>query len=765
MKHGIPIRRATAAAAGSAVLLGLCMSWGGAPASAASLAAPVPTSSATSAPVKQVTLSWSPVAGATGYVVQIGQDETFSDNPTLELKVAGTQVNLPTYLPHADYAWRVAAVGPSGRGVWSAPSDAASFTRGWRDQVALIAPSGAVDGLPEFSWSPLPSASEYQVQVSGSPAFDASGKQTQASYPTVTCFTTRTRVTPVNGQASSANPTPGDCNFPAMPAGTPLYWRVRPLDHVAEQTQDVDTSPVTDEGISSRPPAPQGALDLTGCPDASDDSVVPTPSASAPAPSASASPSPSATPTPAADPTGSCDPANDVEKGSWSSTGSFSRTAAQAGTPQGTYPAAPVLAGLPAGLCSTANVCRDFPTISWAPVTGAVTYRVYVALDAAFSNIQEVVETPGLSYTPTAQWRDSALRSSYYYAVQGCTLDACGQVQSVPGTFRKSSPAAVTRAVVQDRTNTVLQWQDYADTLAATTGAPATSEAFAYHLQVARADDLSFGAPVDEATVDQTSHIAIDKTYGDGAFIWRVQAVDASSHRLPWSAPAAFTRDYTGPVPVTSASTVTGFNPLGRLAVGFNENVVGASSSTVALVKGGVVVPSTVTSAGRVVYLQPMRALLPGATYSFVTGPGLTDARGNPAKLYARTIVTPTALADNHPVIGYAGRWATLRGTAAIGGAFHTSNVRGSSVTYRFNGVGTTVIGCKSPSSGLYEVWLDGSKRFTADAYRSYSGCGSIGAVSGLARGEHIVQIKVLGTKRSASKGVSVGFDGLRVAP
>ena len=69
-----------------------------------------------------------------------------------------------------------------------------------------------------------------------------------------------------------------------------------------------------------------------------------------------------------------------------------------------------------------------------------------------------------------------------------------------------------------------LSWQSSADALAAATGAPATSEAYAYHLQVTTAGDPDFsGKPVDDALVDQTSYVSKDKTYGDGSFLWRRQ--------------------------------------------------------------------------------------------------------------------------------------------------------------------------------------------------------------------------------------------------
>ena len=56
--------------------------------------------------------------------------------------------------------------------------------------------------------------------------------------------------------------------------------------------------------------------------------------------------------------------------------------------------------------------------------------------------------------------------------------------------------------------------------------------------------------------VDTTSHVSPKLRYPDGAYLWRVQALDASGHRLPWSAAQAFTRDGTAPTwSVVSAAT------------------------------------------------------------------------------------------------------------------------------------------------------------------------------------------------------------------
>jgi hypothetical protein len=739
-------RRAAALATSAVVLAGLSAPLLAGPAQAALAvpSAPVLSASSLLGP-KAVQLRWAPVTGAERYVVQVGQDDEWSDDPTLSLGTVSTAIDLPVGLPHADYTWRVAAVQGGAQGPWSA--NGTTFTRSWLTTPSLVGPLGPQGDWPTFSWTPVDGASEYQVQVSSLP-FGTPSTQYQADDFTSSCLTTRTTVTPYTGQKSSNNAGAGDCDFTGLVSPTDVHWRVRALDAVADEVAEVDTAPVVDEGISTQPPAPPGELDTGACPEERPAGAL------------------------------SCEPSNEVEKGGWSAPGTF--TFALPGTPATALADLQVVETLPlpAGLC-VSEVCTDVPTISWARPsisgTSPSSYRVYIALDAAFSNIQEVVETRGTSYTPTAEYRVSGVGPAYYYAVQACAVDGCGPVPAPADvtSFRKKSVAVTGLLSARTAQENRLTWQSLGKALEVKTGLTVKadqgrvgwSDAAAYRVQVTKASDAAFATPLEDVTVDGTSFVSRTTRLGDGDFLWRVQAVDASGHKLPWSAPAALRRDFTGPVPVTASTTVTNVNPSARLSIAFSENVVGASTGTVALVKSGAVVPATVTSSGKVVYLQPTSPLLPGATYAFVTGPGLTDQSGNAAQRYARTVKTSLALDDAHPAIGYTGAWGIAGSTAATGAKFHATMVRGSQAVYRFNGVSTAIRGCKSPSSGRYELWVDGVKRVTADAYQSFSGCGTLASVSGLARGEHVVQVKALGTKRAASTGVTVGFDGFSVTP
>ena len=779
-------RRAGIAAVSTALLAGGLAPLVAGGAEAASLL-PGPTvvgpSEATSV-LKEVVLDWAPTVGATSYVVQVGTDQEWSDAPTLALTTVATRLTLPASLPHASYMWRVAAVGAGGQGRWSTNG---TFSRGWGDQAGPLTPAegtavGPDAGRPTFSWTPVPTASEYQLQVSTSRFFDAPFRTT-ATDKTEACFTTRTSVTPFTGQANAKNDGAGECVFTLLGTGEVRYWRVRPLDHVVDGAAEVDTSPIVDEGINSQPPQQEpDSLDTSACSiprvaasASPSTSGSPSPSASpsaAPSPSGSASPSatPSASPSAAAG--GPCEPANTTEKGPWSTTTSFSAAYAGAAPDESRRferLAAVNSPALSSDVCAAA-VCRDFPTVSWPAVPGASRYRLYVALDSRYDNIQAIVETSGLQWTPTDQWRESTAGAAYYVVVQPCTTTGsqagCGAV-GAPTTFRKSSPKLAPTAPAEDVAlpggEVVLSWQGASQALAASTGRPATSEAYAYHVQVstpANPDFLTAGL-VDDATVDSTHHVSATKTYGDGQFLWRVQAVDASGHKLPFSAVRAFSRDATPPTfTVTPATTSVN----GPVKVSFSEPVVGVSASTVTL--AGASASLAVSADRRTATLTPRTRLRPGALHGVSVTAAVTDPAGNP--VVARTVgvrVNPVA-DDRSPSVLLAGTWARLGASNAVAGTYSRSvpTSRAWAVaSVVMSGRGFDVKGCVGPTNGIVEVWVDGVRVQRFDAYRSFSGCGVTFARTTFVKGPgvHRVEVRGTGAKSARSKGTTFGIDAI----
>ncbi|MCU1589870.1 MAG: hypothetical protein JWP11_1126 [Frankiales bacterium] len=739
---------------------------GSATAATAPAAPTVVAPSGSTGVLKEVVLDWQTVPGAKGYRVQVGTDDEWSDSPTYTADTLGTRLTLPAWLPHGSYVWRVATLGETGQSRWS---QGAEFERGWR-----TAPDGLTTSfsswLPTFSWNPVATASEYQLQVSTSPYFDDKRPTaTQASPVTEACFTTRTTVTPFGGQ-DAGNTTAGTCEFSLLGTGDTRYWRVRALDHVADDAKEVDTTPVVDEGISHAPPAKPGELDTTACPAPPVANDATAPPAAGTGGVASAFPSPSVSPT-AAPPILSCEPQNTVEKGAWSAALPFSSTyVVPAADDTRRYASLPAVTPKPVTdevLCNASAVCRDFPTLRWDAVTGADYYRVYVALDAAYSNIQEIAETPGTSWTPTAQWRESTAGKSYYYAIQPCTTvgttPGCGPVPETPASFRKSSPKLATTGFTKPvGAEVVLSWQSHADALRAA-GVPAASEAYAYHVQVTTADDPDFvGELVDEATVDATHHVAADKTYPDGTLLWRVQAVDASGHRLPWSAPRSFVHDATAPT--FSVSPTNKLAVGGSVKVAFNEAVTGLSGSTVTMAGAPVIV--TVGTDGRSAVLRSATPLMPGKSYPVAVGSGIADLAGNLAAPATVAVAVDPMADDRSPVMGLGGAWQRLVASNAVNGTYSRSvptAAKPTAATVALNGRGAEVKGCVGPGNGVIELWADGVRLTRIDTYRSYSGCGVVltRAPFKSGAGDHRIQVRGVGAKNAASKGTAIAIDAI----
>ena len=799
------------------------------------LAAPVvigPVDS--SVQLKSVTLAWQPVQGAKSYKIEVGTDEDWADSPTLTTTSVIPQLTLPGWLPHAAYVWRVAASDGSNQGRWSSATPLGTFARGWRTSPAGLSVTTDAHGIPTFRWTPIAAAAAYEVQFSSTATFDDAGPtQTQASPVVQSCLTHRTLITPFLEQASHRSVTAGPCAVTLLRNGSPAFWRVRGLDLLDAGAGDVDTTPAAGEGISHLPPTTAAnTADLTECPGTLVASptaaapVTPTPTptptptgtaAATPAACASASASPSAGASSAAPAavSGCGGSSGSAEKSAWS--GSSTYTPAFLGTVAGDYRTLPPVQTLPLtsdpanGCTGTAAItCTDFPTIHWNasvdPVTGAsaTRYRIYVALDDSYSNIQRVVETSALEWTPADSWRDSTALQSYYYVVQPCTDQGCGAVTNAPPSFSKRSPAVV--PVGQQLVNgaSVLTWHDYADTLSALVSARAggasqinPSEAAAYHVQVATADDPDFGSSgmVDDVTVDGApcspsvgsapgggtavqacaapatsyaarsgndvlSYASAAKAYGDGSFLWRVQAVDASGHKLPWSPVGAFVRDTTPPRAAAAPLVNLRVRPLVRVT--FSEPVTGVSSASLGL--SGV--------ASKVVVLDdthatvaPMSPLTPGQSYQLLLQPTIRDLSGNSAVSAGPNMSVDPFADDRSAALHYRGTWQTMTSTNALGGTFHSA-AGPAVVSTTAYGTGVLLTGCVGPHNGLLRILVDGTLKSSLDTFRSFSGCGiRLARVAGLAKGPHAISIQVTGTKRTASKGTAVSVDAVTALP
>jgi hypothetical protein len=114
-------------------------------------------------------------------------------------------------------------------------------------------------------------------------------------------------------------------------------------------------------------------------------------------------------------------------------------------------------------------------------------------------------------------------------------------------------------------------------------------------------------------------------------------------------------------------------------------------------------------------------------------------------------------------VVRLAGAWRAQRLAGAFGGAVRYATAAGSSARLvKFTGTSASFVTATGPNRGRVDVYLDGVKQ-NASPIDLYAAAQELRrtawAASGLAAGEHTLEIRALGTKRPASRGTRVYLD------
>ncbi|WP_162602255.1 Ig-like domain-containing protein [Nocardioides daejeonensis] len=465
---------------------------------------PTPTPVDTGADVQDVVMDWEPVPGAKWYQVRVALDQDFNTIIDTQTKVLGTRYSPAVTYDNNQYFWQVRPVDLNGQAPeW--PLEAQTFRRSWPDAPTLVHPSNGAStssGL-FYEWTPVPHATQYQIQFSTDANFSTS-KLCQTAGTTYTPFAYATD----EARGTGVIRIPHEECYPKEP-GTTYYWRVRALD-LPFKTPGV-------EGIYSETRSFTWADPGVVVPDAAPTSPV---------------------------------------------TG---QSIALTGT------------GFAAGQQCTdrsPSICGDVPStpvFRWDAVPGANEYRIYLAEDSEFTQLLEpvakIASTSNTIWAPTmasekSAFPDSEAGGSYYWMVRACartsrTVVKCGPSPiSIPGMatgqFRKVSPSVqVDSTVVTGASEVTFNWADYLATNQTTAwrGAKSNQAAKQYRIQVA--DNPSFTSPLTNATVDQTTYTAPDKLYPEGNLYWRVQAIDADNNALTWSPVQTFQKS-TAAVQLTS---------------------------------------------------------------------------------------------------------------------------------------------------------------------------------------------------------------------
>lgn len=553
-------------------------------------------------PPRTPRFSWEPVAGATSYTVQTSLDEAFTDP---ELITTRTQETTAAYLvgyPEVGtYYWRVQA--QLGSGYATAWSETRRYGVGALSPVERTAPDDVFDKdvaadvyLTDvvLDWEPRLGAATYELRVDTDRNFLSVDHQRQGI--------TGTRYSPPSGLLNddfywqvrpvnaSGRPSPWpdtpwrftrawpDQPVPVYPLGqtdpdVPFFFEWDPIERASgyrvylydENRRQICMSSLTMHttlapGSTTRLCAPASAGDYFWRVEALDERsgrlAVPTVLSDQDLSSFSYTP-----PTPGV--------------------GELGGDAVVTGQAASTSGVATYGIGVSQDSCTDTvpdqcDQLRQTPVLTWDPVPGATSYRLFFTNDAAGTNphaplASVTVTTP--MWTPTASFLDSQAGSAYFWRVVPCKASRCVDSGGRPThAFAKESVAPLPLApadgaVVAD--DVTLRWgsalgrlDDPGVQIGSDTTTPAEHDAVEYVVQTSVLP--SDAGRIETQVVDQTTFTSFATTYPEGPVYWRVAAYvegyDARMQQGAWSSWQSFVKRSPSPTQTTPPEN----GPLGQ---------------------------------------------------------------------------------------------------------------------------------------------------------------------------------------------------------
>jgi hypothetical protein len=559
---------------------------------AATLQTPV-TGAGLSFPANPLSLSWGNVPYASSYLVSIATDPALGSlvlhdsGSSLPVTTTATTLTSPSVFAPGAYYWAVTPV--DARGNKGTMSSVASFSWGWPSATTpsvqdLVATPEVYD--PQFSWTAVPGAARYEVEINPTADFVPGSK--------VCCAGTTI--------ATTLSPT-------FVLKDNVFYWRVRAID--PDGNAGVwNVGPSFTKTFDNVPPVTAPSIKNLRMVDTSDNAQVAGPAYSTkvpiirwdPVPGASSylvdvapvqagvcnwssplerwssvtattawtplGPGGSPKPYPDAHPVASDGPAlvaghsycvrvrarSDRDSSGSDVYGDFTYLAdgGQAFTWSGPPTADPCTTPLPCNpaasdylLPQTGTLMTHMPPFfSWKPLQGRGSYFVLVSKDASFTNIVDYAFTKLPAYAPrtaaaATTYTDEA--TFYYWAVLPADASGggvnIGPLSANPQNFIKLSTPPTLLAPAEASTisgQPTFQWSS-------------VEAARNYRLQVAQ--DPSFGTTLEDTVTDSTSYTPTQTYPADTVLYWRVRANDENQVGLTWSSTGTFRRSLPAPAP------------------------------------------------------------------------------------------------------------------------------------------------------------------------------------------------------------------------
>ena len=627
-------------------------------------------------PSQPLLLAWSPVLGAAKYEVAIATDSQLSSLVGgRTVLTSATAYIPPVTLQQGTYYWAVTPVDAEGHeGVRSAVR---SFSWGWNSATSptltdLISEPPFFD--PLLTWTQVPGASHYEVDVNFSQDFDPGSKvccstaTLATAYsptailpnntyywrvravnaqggegawtPTQTFTQTFDNVPPITGSSiaglhmrddlGDAGPEPDGWSTPspilvwnAVPGasaynvevvpytGGSCEWTAPPAQHWNDQTAATAWTPLGSQ-LHATPPYPAG-----------------TPGVSADGPVLAAG----------AQYCARVRAIGDTTAGGQRIYGDFTylpdaftyAPSAASGTV-----AAPASSDY---LSPTGGVTvGQTPLFTWKPIAGANSYWVIVARDPSFTTIVDYALTNVPAYAPrhlTLPETYADETTAYYWAVlpaggaNGSSPSVSDPSQAVSASFNKLSTPPTLLSPSNDQalpaTQPVFRWTP-------------VSGARNYRIQVST--DPNFGTTfLDNVVTSSTAYVSNTVYPAQATLYWRVQADDEDNIPLTWSATGTFKQVLPAPAPIAGPSQSDGIQPLRWSpvsgAVGYDVLVTlpSGQTQTFSNIPTPAAVPLDLRGAG--FFRWQVRAEFPTAASGTVAGPY------SAAVSFTRTVTAP----------------------------------------------------------------------------------------------------------------------------
>jgi len=385
------------------------------------------------------TFRWTAVRGAQFYRLQYSTDPSFSSGVT-QIETRNTAFTPTSTLPNdVNYYWRVSVHSGSSISDWTTASQ--PFIKQWYIQPVLLTPTNNYQHqrFPIFSWTPVPGASYYFVEISNFPGFSPlvdSGNTANTFYTPYKYYGALQifywRVTPYDGNGKAGVPSSSSYrSYSTSVAPEQIYPLYYYLPDTYSGFPGVSTNPHEDRTVPlpifiwHRVYIPAGdpnqgqvyaqAYRLQVSTDPTFNSVdwtvdtqnlVAAPSASHPF-----------TPSTNTDYYWRVRPLiGGIETGPWSQVWKTRIDPTRGLTP--TVGAAPILIRPTDGF----EFAETTPLLEWFPLSGTAAYNVQISLDQSFSTTVDTATVSSPAYAPTQSLAQRSLGavdfSTYYWRVR-----------------------------------------------------------------------------------------------------------------------------------------------------------------------------------------------------------------------------------------------------------------------------------------------------------------------------------------------------------